>query len=460
MVGFLLDGRERGPGARALAEDVARGLAYDGIQTHRFELVPTPVSSPRLLHSVHRADAWVPMDAETESAAAPLATLETEITDAAIESLAGAVARASERAGIGVLHAFGAGLAGRVARAVRNRAGIPYCITPQARDLGTATDAARAILRDARHVILFDEAAATAFSTCYAPQANETPLRPRTVRRGVDLDWIKPTPRPERARVATRLAARPDLGSRLQGVDWMRACVVLVLHSGAEHDGIESLLFALPEVLRQQASLQVVVVTTGETSELVDRLRAALASGRSEKLHDVLLGDERCQPLLDHLEHVQAQGRAGAWWSNAARLEPERRVRFTGPVSREEFALLLGLTDFLVLPAQAERQSSHALVEALAGGVLGVGSAVAGAGAAARLIAEEISGEIGSLCVLEDDASAVREIETKLGRLVRLRPEVADRLRALAVRKFDARQTTADLRRLYGEATRVAVSRS
>jgi len=460
MVGFLLDGRERGPGARALAEDVARGLAYDGIQTHRFELVPTPVSSPRLLHSVRRADAWMPMDATSDFTPASATVPDDEIPDAAIESLASAVARASERAGIGVLHAFDTGLAGRVARSVRSRAGIPYCITPRARDLGGATETSRAILRGARHVILFDETAATAFAAAYAPQANETPLRPRTVRRGVDLDWIRPTARPDRARVATRLAARPDLGSRLQGVDWMRACVVLVLHSGAEHDGIESLLFALPEVLRQQAALQVVVITTGETSDHLDRLRAALASGRSERLHEVLLADERFQPLLDHLEHVQVQGRAGAWWSNAARLEPERRVRFTGPVSREEFALLLGLADFLVLPGQAERPSSHALVEALASGVLGVGAAPAGAGAAARLIAEEISGEIGSLCVLHDDAPAVREIEAKLGRLVRLRPEVADRLRALAVRKFDGRQTAADLRRLYGEATRVAVSRS
>jgi hypothetical protein len=45
----------------------------------------------------------------------------------------------------------------------------------------------------------------------------------------------------------------------------------------------------------------------------------------------------------------------------------------------------------------------------------------------------------------------VREIEEKLGRMVRLRPELGERLRALAVRKFDGRQTAADLRRLYGE---------
>jgi glycosyltransferase involved in cell wall biosynthesis len=145
------------------------------------------------------------------------------------------------------------------------------------------------------------------------------------------------------------------------------------------------------------------------------------------------------------------EGRANTWWSNAARLEPERRVRFTGPVSREEFALLLGLTDFLVLPGQTERPTSHALVEALAGGVLALGTAPAGGESAARLIADEVSREIGSLCVLRGESPAVREIEAKLGRLVRLRPDVADRLRALAVRKFDGRQTAADLRRLYGE---------
>jgi glycosyltransferase involved in cell wall biosynthesis len=89
--------------------------------------------------------------------------------------------------------------------------------------------------------------------------------------------------------------------------------------------------------------------------------------------------------------------------------------------------------------------------EALAGGVLPLVREATAASAVARLIADEISAEIASLCVLRAEAPAVREIEEKLGRMVRLRPELGERLRALAVRKFDGRQTAADLRRLYGE---------
>jgi glycosyltransferase involved in cell wall biosynthesis len=173
-------------------------------------------------------------------------------------------------------------------------------------------------------------------------------------------------------------------------------------------------------------------------------------------LHDVLQSSEMFQPLVDHLGSLHAEGRARAWWTAAARLEPERRVRYTGPVSRDEFASLLGLADVFVLPGGAARRASQTLYEALACGVLPIAGEHAGIEPVARLVAEEISGEFAALCVLRADAPPVRELEDKLGRVVRLRPAVADRLRTLAVRKFDGRQTASDLRRLYGEPARIA----
>jgi glycosyltransferase involved in cell wall biosynthesis len=454
MVGFLLDGRVRGPGSHALVDDVARGLAGDGLQTHRIELFPSPNGARRISHSIHRSDDWVRRDAPRTPEPAPAAWLDVEPSADCMGLLAGDVCRAVESEGIEFLHAVGLGLAGRVACLVHERTGLPYCVTPRWADFGAGDgdrDEIGVVLREARHVVLFDEDMRRCVEAAFSGRAGESPLRLRLLRRGVDLEAFKPLPRPERRSAAARLAERLELGSRLQGIEWERACVVVCVQHDGDTDGFEQLLFALPEVLQQQPRLVALVAAVAEPAPAVDQLRAALAARSAEMLYAVLQANELYQPLLDHLALLQAEGRTQTWWAHAARLEPERRVRFLGDVARGEFATLLALADFVVLPGVDPRRSGHVAFEALAGGVLPLVRESTAAAAVARLIADEISAEIASLCVLRAETPAVREIETKLGRLVRLRPELGERLRALAVRKFDGRQTAADLRRLYGE---------
>ena len=454
MVGFVLDGRVRGPGSRALIDDVARGLANDGVQTHRIELFPSAAGTRRIAHSVHRSDNWVRRDAPRAADPAPAAWLDVEPSADCLGLLAGDVCHAVEAEGIEALHAIGLGVAGRVACLVHERTGLPYCVTPRWSDF-TAADAAHdefdVVLREARHVVLFDEDMRRAVEAAFSGRAGESPLRLRLLRRGVDLEAFKPLPRPERRSAAARLSQRPELASRLRDIEWEKACVVVCVQHEGETDGFEQLLFALPEILRRQPHLVTLVTAIGDTAPAVDHLRAALAASNAEMLHTVLQTNELYQPLVDHLDLLHAEGRAEAWWTHAARLEPERRIRFLGDVGREEFATLVALSDFVVLPGVDPRRSMHVAFEALAGGVLPLVRESTGATAVARLIADEISPEIASLCILRGETPAVREIEDKLGRMVRLRPELGERLRALAVRKFDGRQTAADLRRLYGE---------
>lgn len=461
VVGVLLDGRVRGPGDRALAEDVACGMASGGIQTHLVELVPSPGHSPRVLHSVRLPHAW--LRRTSTAGASGAGWLENEIGEVTLERLAERVARLVEREGIGTLHAIGCGLAGRVARLVQRRTGAPFCVTPRGRDLReldpSGHDRVREVLHAARHVVLFDESWLHALEAAFPVRVGESPLRLRVLRRGVDLELFKPVPRQERGSAAAAFGTRSVLGDRLAGIAWERACVVLCVQYGGDAEGLAQFLFAVPELLRQQPNLQVIVVHAGEPPAAVDRLRAALAGGRPELLEGVLSESELYQPLLDHLERLHSQGRNRAWWDAAARLEPERRLRDAGAVNRTDFARLLPLADLVVLPGLQMRCRSQLPYEALAAGVLTVARSHAGMETYARLIAEEVSGEIAALCSLCDDAPTVWELEDKLGRFVRLRPELGDRLRGLAVRKFAARQTAVDLQRLHGEpAARAAVA--
>jgi hypothetical protein len=236
VVGFLIDGRVRGPGDRALAEDVARGMAGDGIQTHQIELVPTPAGSPRILHSVRSLDEQRHAPREDDSAASGDA-VPGRVDDACVARLAEQVHQLVEAQSIGLLHAIGTGLAGRVARAVQDRAGLPYCVTPHAADLTggpEARDEARAVLRAARHVVLFEESWGPAVEAAFPARAGEAPLRWRILRRGVDLELFKPVPRQERRNAAARLAVRPELAQRLQGIDWERGCVALCVQHRAD----------------------------------------------------------------------------------------------------------------------------------------------------------------------------------------------------------------------------------
>jgi len=461
VVGFLVDGRVRGPGDRSLAEDAARGMAGGGIQTHRFELVPTPVQSPRILHTPLGPYTHTRSDL-VEPAPDPAARFDAEIPDACVVRLADQMAEHVRREAIGTLHAIGLDLPGRVARLVSERTGIPYCVTPRATDLHpeVANAQVREVLRGARHLVLFDEALRPAVEAAFPIRAGDAPLRLRILRRGIDLELFMPLPRQERGSAAVGLCERPELAARLADIDWGRACVVLCAQHPGETEGFGEFLFALPELLRQQPLLQVLVLPLGPIPAATDRLRAALAAGKSELLQGVLQESERYQSLLDHLGRLHAERRTDAWWQCAARLEPERRVRFLGAVSRQEFARLVALADVLVIPGTRPRPLSHLPYEALAAGVLSVASAHSGMGPLAQMLADNISAEIAALCVLRDDAPAVSELEDKLGRFVRLRPELGERLRALAVRKFDIRQTATDLRRLYAEPARATVARA
>ena len=451
MVGVLLDGRECGFAANAFAEDVAHFLARDGQPAHLFLLVPTPVQAPKLLHTVRRADrpaARLEAIANVESLQTP--PLDERSQGIAVQALVEQLAPQITAHRLTALHAIGLDLAAHVGRTVHERTGLPFFVTPRHPDLerGDATFRARAsaALRSAHSLVVFDHTTAR----IVAERFGVTPPHVDVIARGIDLETFRLLPRAKRAKQVDLAIGRRELRARLDGIDWTRAFVVLALESRADRHGFEQFLFAVPELLRLQPALQVLAIGAGDP--VTDGLRAALAAGRAELLHDVVSTSELCQPLVDHLERLQMEKRAAAWWQAAARIESERRVRFLGRVTRAEFAALLRLSDAFVMPGNAPRPPSQMFFEALACGVLPLGGEQAGIDAVARLVAEEISPEIARLCVLQSAAPPVREMEDKIGRLARLRPELAESLRALATTGFEGTRVAADLKRVYAEA--------
>ncbi len=445
MVGILHDGRECGSAASAFADDVASCMARDGQPIHVFRLVPTPVQAPRLLHTVRRADR---PSARLEPALQPAGRLEENDLTRAVAGLAAQLATQVGLHRLVALHAFGADLAGRVALRVHEQTGLPYCVTLRNADLGNGATRRLipAVLEKAQALLAFDATSPQLLQE----RLGIAPERVLVLPRSVDLETFRPLARPKRPKLAAAQLGRRELQSRLDGVDWLQSFVVLVVESRADRHGFERFLFAVPELLRLQPALQIVVVGGGDA--LTDGLRAALAAGRAELLHDIVATSEPCQPLVDHLECLHREHRAEAWWQAAARLEPERRVRFAGRVTRAEFAALLRLSDLFVLPGTKRRLPSQMLFEAVACGVLPVASESAGIEAVAVPLAAGVSAEIATLCTLRSEAPQVRELEERLGRVARLRPDLTSALHALASTAYDGGTAAAALRRAYAAA--------
>jgi glycosyltransferase involved in cell wall biosynthesis len=340
-----------------------------------------------------------------------------------------------------------------VADRLHKKLHIPYFVTPRGSDLSRDEvlyqTRARVALLNANQIIAFDEETHLRLRSRFDLPAS--PEKTQVLRRGIDLNAWYPLPRHERFAVAGDRLARPEVAAPLDSVQWDRSFVMLAVEPRGDRHGFEQFLFATPEILRLQPQLQIIVVGNGEQRRLTDGLRAAMTAGRPELLHDIVKTSELCQPLVDHLERLHQEGRADAWWKSAARIEPERRVRFLGPLSRLEFTTLLPMSDLLVIPGSKVRPPSQMFYESLACGVLPMASELAGIRPIAERIGERISHEIAALCVLRTGVQPVREMEEKLGRVVRLRPDLRQRLRSLAEEEFDGHQVAVNLRRIYNK---------
>lgn len=452
MVGILLAGRDCGPGAHAFAEDVARFLARDGDPAHLFFLIPHPMDAPRVIHSIVRSDKPAARLEPTLSVdeTTPLPFEHREF-DAVCRLLTEQMMAQMARHRITTLHAIGLDLPSSVAERLHKKLQVPFFVTPRGSDLSRTEvlyqTRARVALLNANQVIAFDEETRLKLRTQF--DLPTSPPKTQVLRRGIDLNSWRPLRRHERAAVAADRLTRPEVAAPLDGVAWDHNFVLLAVEPRGDRHGFEQFLFATPEILRQHADMQIVVVGNGEARRLTDGLRAAMSAGRAELLYDIVKTSELCQPLVDHLERLHQEGRADVWWKSASRIEPERRVRFLGPLTRNEFSTLLPMADLLVVPGSKVRPPSQMFYESLACGVLPMASELAGITPLADRVGERISREIAALCVLRSGVQPVREMEEKLGRVARLRPDLRQRLRSLAEEEFDGHQVAVNLRRIY-----------
>src|SRR5262249_20729195 len=163
----------------------------------------TPVQTPRLVHSLHssRKPAATLEAGFSVPEALQTSRLEPHDLDAAAAALAEQLAQHVSQERLTSLHAIGLDLPATVCQLGQRRTGTPWFVTPRTADLrrddARFRSRARAALRAARHVLLFDTETVHDLEERLGLRADEVNVQ--VLARGADLDRFQPAPRRERA---------------------------------------------------------------------------------------------------------------------------------------------------------------------------------------------------------------------------------------------------------------------
>ncbi len=251
----------------------------------------------------------------------------------------------------------------------------------------------------------------------------------------------------------------PDQGLArgLARIDWRRDTIVAFVGQHHIAKGIHTLLAALPLVLRRLPRCRLLIVGCGAFREGLELILATLDQGDLKWLtrnEDALLALDPDPRPLEHLYRFLERhgpefqrGRPGTLWD---------RVHFTGYLTMEFLPFCLPLADLCAIPSIIPEAFPLVTVEAMASGVVPLGTDLGGLGDVLRALGREIPGRSSPLYYDARPGSATALLA---GRILALapRPETGvgnlgfkRALHALAEETYSWRGMAARFVELYG----------
>ena len=239
-----------------------------------------------------------------------------------------------------------------------------------------------------------------------------------------------------------RSAPDADVEAKLRAVDWGAARTVAYVGRLIAAKGPADLVLALPLVADVYPEARAVVAGTGGLREGLEALVWALSEGDGALVRQLVrlggalegAGGLDAAPLLGgqaHLDRLDAEGGADAYFETARRVLTPEHVVFTGFLDHDALGPLYGLADAGAFPSVVREASPLVVPESAAAGVLPVGPDVGGMGDSLRALAAGLP-EAARPLLLTRPAPEHRV------------PDLADRL-VTALR--EPRRWAADLRR-------------
>lgn len=345
--------------------------------------------------------------------------------------------------GITAMHANHAVLMSVVAQRVSRDTGVPYAVMPHGSALEFAVKRDERFLRlaegaftDARRVFAIGDemrervrgllgavpGLEEKFSSLHlGVDTSQFELVPRTERRATlarMAESLKELPRGRRAAQSRALRDRlhgdmrtdemralfaaadaayeakapdADVEARLEAVDWETEPTLLFVGRLISTKGIQSVVAALPLILRARPDLRLLVVGHGPLREPLEALLWALEHGeRGMVEHIVARGRElegspegeadevELTQVARFLEQLDERGQLDAYYAAAREHVREDRVVFTGYLTHRELRYLFPCCDVAVFPSVVKEAGPLVFLEALASGAFPLGTYFAG----------------------------------------------------------------------------------
>jgi glycosyltransferase involved in cell wall biosynthesis len=437
---------------------IAAAYAYepDGAVTTLVER-DTPYEGRCVLHKPRLGDTlpvYVGDKYEEFAQALPM----IDLPDAAIEDYlarnVAVVERLAREAGVSVIHANHAVLMSVVAERVHAATGVPYAVMPHGSAIEYAVKKDESALDGAGRVIVIGEEMRRRVLGTF-PALPDLGEKLAELQLGVDMEAFTLAGRQERAarggdlckalaglergkrpEAAERLRAslrpdmtredlvaalqavrdygwkRPDAGleQALAGIDWERDELLLYVGRLIAAKGPQSIVAALPLILRRHPRARLVMVGHGPLRETLEALLWALETGAAGLARDIAawgsLLEGRPAPFEDlHLffAGLEERGALDGYFDIARKTVRPERVIFTGYLTHDELKHLFPCCDAAVFPSVVPEAGPLVFLEALASGSFPLGTYFAGMAASIDAVADALPPEHGALMKLTTD---------------------------------------------------------
>jgi glycosyltransferase involved in cell wall biosynthesis len=434
-----------------------------------------------------------------------------DLPDGAIEDYlarnVAVVERVVRDAGVSVMHANHAVLMSVVAERVRKATGVPYAVMPH----GSAIE--YAVKKDPRFHVLAESALAGAGRVIVIgeemrrrihdtfPAVPDLEAKLRDLPLGVDTAAFVPVVRENRgariralekalaglergkqpqATARLRTSLRPDMARRdflaalrevgayepkrpdasleqkLAQVDWRRDELLVYVGRLIAAKGPQSIVAALPLILRKHPRARLIVVGHGPLRELLEALLWALEAGAAALVRAIAdwgsVLEDRATPL-EHLRlffaDLEERGALDGYFEIARKVVRPERVIFTGYLTHAELKHLFPCCDVAVFPSVVAEAGPLVFLEALASGCFPLGTYFAGMAASIDAVADALPAEHAALMKLTvDPARKVAEISDKTAGALELDGRHKEALRDAVTARHDWRKVA---RRLAAE---------
>jgi len=420
--------------------------------------------------------------------------------------------------GIGVLHANHMVLMSVVAQRVSERSGVPYIIMPHGSALEYAVKPdprfhsyASSAIEGAARVLVSAEELGQRVLTMF-PNLPGIANKLGEVRVGVDTSAFQPIERAERSanieRVATLLSTLPrgrtreqakafaqsldqdasrvnvdraitdaakfdgkrpdeDAEEKLHAIDWANERVALFVGRVIVAKGIHCLIAALPEILRAQPNLRVIIAGHGPLREPLEALLHALRTGNRALAEWLAAGDpgedrlvsERMDGVPEYWHALQRAGKLDAYYADAARLLKPDTVQFVGYLTHRELSWLFPCCDVGVFPSMVKESGPMVFLEALSSGCFPIATYFAGAKGKIDSVAPYLApGDVQLMKARPDAEHLAADLARIVPGAVAVRDQYAGTLRRVAEEEYDWNPIAAKLYKILEEIASTSAS--